>query len=84
MIRKAIFKTAGMFDDRNPYARDYDLWKSIAEYMDGEMAIVGDSGLSNKKICFPWLDRSGKRSGITVHGGTGQHDRDIYRRSGGF
>ncbi|ENZ64705.1 hypothetical protein HMPREF1083_02391, partial [[Clostridium] clostridioforme 90A6] len=30
--------TAHMFDENNPEDSDYELWKSIAEYMDGENA----------------------------------------------
>jgi hypothetical protein len=42
MIREVILKTAGMFDSHDPHENDYGLWKTIAEYMDGETACVVD------------------------------------------
>lgn len=42
-MKKAILKTAEMFDEHDPKDRDYELWKSIAEYMDGETALVIES-----------------------------------------
>ncbi|WP_313260340.1 hypothetical protein [Lacrimispora sp.] len=42
MIREVILKTAGMFDNYDHKLTDYELWKSIAEYMDGEKALVVD------------------------------------------
>lgn len=40
MIKIARLKTAHMFDEKNPEDSDYELWKSIAEYLDGEDAYV--------------------------------------------
>ena len=35
-MKEVILKTAGMFDEYDPQYKDYELWKSISEYMDGE------------------------------------------------
>lgn len=40
MIREARLKTANMLTDVSPDDPDYQLWKKIYEYMDGETAIV--------------------------------------------
>lgn len=40
MIREARLKTANMLIDVSPDDPDYQLWKKIYEYMDGETAIV--------------------------------------------
>lgn len=42
MIKEVILKTAGMYDSHNPNESDLELWKSIAEYMNGESALVVD------------------------------------------
>lgn len=52
MIREVILKTAGMFDGYDPNERDYELWKSIAEYMDGEAALVVDHYKKNGTFTF--------------------------------
>lgn len=40
MIQRALLRTKGMFDHCEG-EEGYELWKEIAEYMDGEEAIVG-------------------------------------------
>ena len=40
MIMIARLKTANVFDESNQEQFDYELWKSIAEYLDGEDAYV--------------------------------------------
>ena len=53
MIREVILKTAGMYDNYDKKETDYELWKSIAEYMDGESALVVDHYA--KKGTFTYL-----------------------------
>lgn len=43
MLKKAILRTKGMFDDCNPEDADYGLWKSVELYMDGEEALIADA-----------------------------------------
>lgn len=52
MIREVILKTAGMFDNYDPKETDYELWKSIAEFMDGEAALVVDHYADNGTFTF--------------------------------
>ncbi|QRV18493.1 hypothetical protein [Lacrimispora saccharolytica] len=53
-IREVILKTAGMYDGHDPKETDYKLWKSIAEYMDGEAALVVDH--YEKKGTYTYID----------------------------
>lgn len=43
MIKKAILITSGLFNDNDSNDCDYELWKSIAEFMNGETAWVTES-----------------------------------------
>ena len=52
MIREVILKTAGMFDNYDQKLTDYELWKSIAEYMDGEAALVVDHSAKSGTFTF--------------------------------
>ena len=47
--------TAHMYDDHNPEEPDYLLWKSIAEYMDGERAMVMECYDNPEKYLLLWL-----------------------------
>lgn len=60
MLRVATLRTAGMFDGHDPQDADFDLWKSIAEYMDGETALVIDSYAEKGKYVFLGLTNSEK------------------------
>lgn len=60
MIKGVILKTAGMFENRNPNDYDYQLWKQIADFMDGEPAIVADSKEDPEKYVFLYLEDSKK------------------------
>lgn len=60
MLRVATLRTSGMFDGHDPQDTDYELWKSIAEYMDGETALVIDSYAEKGKYVFLWLTNSEK------------------------
>lgn len=52
MLREVILKTAGMFDNHDPKETDYELWKSIAEFMDGETAWVVDHYAENGTFTY--------------------------------
>jgi hypothetical protein len=52
MLREVILKTAGMFDSYDPNGTDHELWKSIAEYMDGEAALVVDHYANYGRFTF--------------------------------
>ena len=52
MIKIAKLATAHMFDENNPEDSDYELWKGIAEYMDGEDAYVVESTAMEGKYVF--------------------------------
>ena len=51
-MKEVILKTAGMFDEYDPQDKDYELWKSISEYMDGEAALVMESAAKDGKYVF--------------------------------
>ena len=51
-MKEVILKTAGMFDEYDPQDKDYELWKSISEYMDGEVALVMESVAKDGKYVF--------------------------------
>ena len=51
-MKEVILKTAGMFDEYDPQDKDYELWKSISEYMDGETALVMESAAKDGKYVF--------------------------------
>lgn len=51
-MEKVILKTAGMYDGCEQQEPDYELWKSISNYMDGETALVKESGAKNGKYVF--------------------------------
>ncbi len=51
-MKKAILRTSGMFDKFNQQDTDYELWKSISEYMDGEGALVAKSSFEPEKYVF--------------------------------
>ena len=40
MIKRVKLKTKGMYENSDKTDPDYGLWKQIADYMDGEEAIV--------------------------------------------
>lgn len=44
MLREVKLKTLHMYDDYDPKQKDYLLWKKVAEYMDGEIALILDKG----------------------------------------
>lgn len=59
MIKIAKLATAHMFDENNPEDSDYELWKSIAEYMDGENAYVVESiAMEGEYVFLGLCDRS--------------------------
>lgn len=60
MLREVILKTAGMFDDHDPKETDYELWKSIAEYIDGEAALVVDHYVDDGTFTFLCLKDADK------------------------
>jgi len=60
MLMKVYLKTAGMFDNHDPNETDYELWKSIAEYMDGEVALVVDHYAKNGTFTFLCLEDAEK------------------------
>ena len=51
-MKEVILKTAGMFDEYEQQDKDYELWKSISEYMDGEVALVMESVAKDGKYVF--------------------------------
>ena len=51
-MKEVILKTAGMFDEYDPQDKDYELWKSISEHMDGEAALVMESAAKDGKYVF--------------------------------
>lgn len=51
-MKEVILKTAGMFDEYDPQDKDYELWKSISEYMDGETALVMESAAKDGQYVF--------------------------------
>lgn len=51
-MKKVILRTSGMLDEYDPHDKDYELWKSIYAYMDGEVALVIESSLENKTYVF--------------------------------
>ena len=51
-IKEARLKTSGMFKDLDHDDADYQLWEKISEYMDGEMALVIESGAEEGKYVF--------------------------------
>ena len=57
MIRRAILRTAGMFDDQDKTEPDFQLWQSIAAFMDGEKAYVLKNSWENKYAFFGLEDR---------------------------
>lgn len=52
MIKIAKLATAHMFDKNNPEDSDYEIWKGIAEYMDGEDAYVAESAAMDGEYVF--------------------------------
>lgn len=60
MLKVTILRTAGMFDGHDPQDTDYALWKSIAEYIDGETAVVCDSFYEKGKYVFIGLKDADK------------------------
>ena len=48
-IREARLKTRGMFNALDHNDTDYQLWEKISEYMDGETALVIESGAEEGK-----------------------------------
>lgn len=51
-IQKAKLKTLNMFKDVSPDDADYQLWKRISEYMDGETAFICKSGAIEGEYVF--------------------------------
>ena len=60
MIKIAKLATAHMFDENNPEDSDFELWKSIARYMDGEDAYVVESADMEGEYVFLGLRDKGK------------------------
>lgn len=59
MIKIARLATAHMFDENNPEDSDYELWKGIAEYMDGEDAYVAEiTAMEGGYVFLGLCDRS--------------------------
>ena len=52
MLKIARLATAHMFDGNNQEDPDYELWKNIAEYMDGENAYVVKSTDAKEEYIF--------------------------------
>lgn len=59
-IKKAILKTANMFDAKDNTDRDYPLWKSISNFMDGEIAFVIESAMNDGEYVFLGLKDKNK------------------------
>jgi hypothetical protein len=60
MLMKVYLKTAGMFDNHDQNETDYELWESIAEYMDGEAACVVDHYKEDGTFTFLFLGNAEK------------------------
>lgn len=60
MIRSVVLRTDGMFDNNDKNDCDYELWKSIADFMDGEPAVVAESKGEPGKYTFLYLEDSKK------------------------
>ena len=52
MIKYAVLKTLHMYDENDVTETDYPLWQKIAEYMDGEIALVIESYACDGKYVF--------------------------------
>lgn len=52
MVQVVTLKTKGMFDDQKDDVKDYELWRSIAEYMNEERALVASSSFEDQKCSF--------------------------------
>lgn len=59
-IKEARLKTLHMYDDKSPEDDDYSLWIEIAKFMDGEIAVVVESSLSDDHYVFLWLKNEEK------------------------
>lgn len=60
MIREAKLNTLHIFDDVNERDEDFLLWQNIAEYMNGEIALVTESALGNGSYVFLGLKNEEK------------------------
>lgn len=60
MIREAKLNTLHIFDDVNERDEDFLLWQNIAEYMNGEIALVTESALGNGSYVFLGLKNAEK------------------------
>ena len=52
MVQYAILKTLHMYDGYDVTEVDYQLWQKIAEYMDGEIALVIESYACDGEYVF--------------------------------
>lgn len=55
MIREVKLNTLHMYDNYDKSDEDYPLWHKIAEYMNGEPALVLKKGFDNKKEEYLFL-----------------------------
>lgn len=60
MIIEAKLNTLHMFENEDKEDADYPLWKKIAEYMDGEQALVMKSSLGDGNYVFLGLKDKAK------------------------
>lgn len=52
MIREAKLNTLHMYDNHDKNDKDYPLWQKIAEYMNGETALVIESSAIDGQYVF--------------------------------
>lgn len=64
-IKQVKLKTRNMFRDMNPDDADYRLWQDIAEYMDGETAIVAEGSAGDGKYVL--LELKDKEKNRELH-----------------
>ncbi len=60
MIKYVKLNTINLFENENVMDEDYPLWRKIAEYMNGEIALVIESQASDGKYVFLGLKDENK------------------------
>lgn len=58
MVKKVILRISGMIDNYDEKDQDFSLWKSIAEYVDGQKAYVIDSYLNGEYVFLGLVDEA--------------------------
>lgn len=64
MIREVKLNTKNMYEGMDPENNDYQLWKKISEYMDGEAAFVIESPENDGKYVFLGLKDKKKNKNL--------------------